>query len=105
MLEQQQEKQYYSKDILDSSSSTTKVAGELSFLQHNVGRRQEVQQTLLELAFAKRTDIVLVQEPSVWLDSRDSAWFLFPHPSYSLVLPKTDKRPRTAIYIRTEAAI
>ena len=63
MLEQQQEKQYYSKDILDNS--TTKVAGELSFLQHNVGRRQEVQQTLLELAFAKRTDIVLVQEPSV----------------------------------------
>jgi hypothetical protein len=46
MLEQQQEKQYYSRDILDSSS-TTKVAGELSFLQHNVGRRQEVQQTLL----------------------------------------------------------
>ena len=63
MLEQQQEKQYYSRDILDSS--TTKVAGELSFLQHNVGRRQEVQQTLLELAFAKRTDIVLIQEPSV----------------------------------------
>ena len=63
MLEQQQEKQYYSKDILDSD--TTKVAGEISFLQHNVGRRQEVQQTLLELAFAKRTDIVLVQEPSV----------------------------------------
>ena len=58
MLEQQQEKQYYSRDILDNS--TTKVAGELSFLQHNVGRRQEVQQTLLELAFAKRTDIVLV---------------------------------------------
>jgi hypothetical protein len=64
MLEQQQEKQYYSRDILDSST-TTKVAGEISFLQHNVGRRQEVQQTLLELAFAKRTDIVLVQEPSV----------------------------------------
>jgi translation initiation factor RLI1 len=72
MLEQQKEKQYNSRDILDSSS-TTKVVGELSFLQHNVGRRQEVQQTLLELAFAKRTDIFLVQEPSVWLDSRDSA--------------------------------
>jgi hypothetical protein len=42
MLEQQQEKQYYSRDILDSSS-TTKIAGELSFLQHNVGKRQEVQ--------------------------------------------------------------
>ena len=64
MLEQQQEKQYDSRDILDSST-TTKIAGELSFLQHNVGKRQEVQQTLLELAFAKRTDIVLVQEPSV----------------------------------------
>jgi hypothetical protein len=42
MLEQQKEKQYDSRDILDSSS-TTKIAGELSFLQHNVGRRQEVQ--------------------------------------------------------------
>jgi hypothetical protein len=58
MLEQQKEKQYDSRDILDSSS-TTKVAEELLFLQYNVGRRQEVQQTLLELAFAKRTDIVL----------------------------------------------
>ena len=69
MLEQQ-EKQYQSKDILDSSS-TTKIAGEILFLQHNVGKRQEVQQTLLELAFAKRTDLVLIQEPSVWLDSRE----------------------------------
>ena len=32
-------------------------------------------------------------------------WFSFPHPSYSLVLPTSDKRPRTAIYVRTEAAI
>jgi hypothetical protein len=52
-------RQYQSKDILDSST-TTKIAGEISFLQHNVGKRQEVQQTLLELAFAKKTDIVLV---------------------------------------------
>jgi hypothetical protein len=42
ILEQQKEKQYDSRDILDSSS-TTKIAGELLFLQHNVGRRQEVQ--------------------------------------------------------------
>jgi hypothetical protein len=41
MLEQQQEKQYHSRDILDSSS-TTKIVGELSSLQHNVGKRQEV---------------------------------------------------------------
>jgi len=104
MLGQQQTEQYQSKDILDSSG-TTKTAGEISFLQHNVGKRQEVQQTLLELAFAKRTDIVLVQEPSVWQDSGDGKWFSFPHPSYSLVLQNTYKRPRTAIYIRTEAAI
>ena len=103
MLEQQKE-QYHSKDILDSRT-TTKIAGEISFLQHNVGKRQEVQQTLLELAFAKRTDLVLIQEPSAWLDSREGVWFSFPHPSYSIVLPKSDKRPRTAIYIRTEAAI
>jgi hypothetical protein len=30
---------------------------------------------------------------------------LFPHSSYLLVLSKTSKRSRTAIYIRTEAAI
>ena len=68
MLEQQKE-QYNSKEILDST--TTKIRGEISFLQHNVGRRQEVQQTLLELAFAKRTDLVLIQEPSAWLDTRE----------------------------------
>jgi hypothetical protein len=60
MLRQPQGKQYHSRDIFDSSS-TTKMAGEISFLQYNVGKRQEVQQTLLGLAFAKRTDIVLVQ--------------------------------------------
>ena len=102
MLEQQQA-EYQSKDILDSST-TTKIAGEISFLQQNVGKRQEVQQTLLEIAFAKRTDLVLIQEPSVWLDRRDSLWFSFSHPSYALVLPKSEKKPRTAIYIRTEAA-
>jgi endonuclease/exonuclease/phosphatase (EEP) superfamily protein YafD len=43
----------------------------------------------------------------VWLDNSDSnsTWFSFPHPSYVLVLSKSDKRPRIAIYIRVEAAI
>ena len=54
---------YNSKDILDST--ITKIKGEISFLQNNVGKRQEVQQTLLELAFARKTDVILVQEPCV----------------------------------------
>jgi hypothetical protein len=62
-MTEQQPEQYYSRDILDSPMS--KTTGEISFLQHNVGKRQEAQQTLLEIAFAKRTDLVLIQEPSV----------------------------------------
>ena len=60
---------YNSQDILDRL--ITKIQGEISFLQQNVGKRQEVQQTLLELAFARKTDLVLLQEPSFWQDRQD----------------------------------
>ena len=60
---------YKSQDILDNP--ITKIQGEISFLQQNVGKRQEVQQTLLELAFARRTDLVLLQEPSFWCDRQN----------------------------------
>ena len=101
-MQEQPKEKYNSKEILDTPAPKTK--GEISFLQHNVGKRQEVQQTLLEIAFARRTDLVLIQEPSVWQDNRDM-WFSFPHPSYNLVLPHSKKRPRTAIYIRSEAGL
>ena len=49
-------------------SLVSKTRGEISFIQHNVGKRQEVQQTLLEIGFRKKTDIILVQKPSTWKD-------------------------------------
>lgn len=102
MIEQNQE-QYKSKDILDAD--TSKSRGELSFLQQNVGKRQEIQQTLLEVAFAWKTDFVLIQEPSVWLNKNTKKWFSFSHPSYNTILQETKERPRTAIYIRKAARI
>ena len=42
----------------------SKTRGEISFIQHNVGKKQEAQQTLLEIGFRKKTDIILIQEPS-----------------------------------------
>jgi hypothetical protein len=41
-------------------STVSKAKGEVSFIQHNVGKRQEVQQTLLEIGFRRKTDIILV---------------------------------------------
>ena len=45
-------------------SSVFKASGEISFIQHNVGKKQKVQQTLLEIGFKRKTDIILIQEPS-----------------------------------------
>jgi len=41
-------------------SLVSKAKGEISFIQYNVGKRQEVQQTLLEIGFRKKTDIILI---------------------------------------------
>ena len=41
-------------------STVSKAKGEISFIQHNVGKRQEVQQTLLEIGFRRKIDIILV---------------------------------------------
>ena len=49
-------------------SLTSKAKGEILFIQHNVGKRQEAQQTLLEIGFRRKIDIILVQEPSTWKD-------------------------------------
>jgi len=48
-------------------SLVSKARGEIS-IQHNVGKRQEAQQTLLEIGFRRKIDIILVQEPSTWKD-------------------------------------
>ena len=74
---------------------------EISFIQYNVGKRQEVQQTLLEIGFRRKTDIILVQEPSTWKDRQKGSYFSIPHPIFNLILPNNLAiRPRVAIYIR-----
>src|SRR6266702_5496427 len=79
----------------------SKARGEISFIQHNVGKRQEAQQTLLEIGFRRKTDIILVQEPSTWKDKQKKSYFSIPHPAFNLILPSNLAiRPRVAIYIR-----
>ena len=41
-------------------SLVSKASREISFIQHNIGKIQEVQQTLLEIGFRRKTDIILV---------------------------------------------
>ena len=82
-------------------SLVSKASGEISFIQHNVGKRQEVQQTLLEIGFRKKTDIILVQEPSAWKDRQKGSYFSIPHSAFNLILPDNLAIcPRVAIYIR-----
>ncbi len=82
-------------------SLVSKASGEISFIQYNVGKRQEVQQTLLEIGFRRKTDIILVQEPSTQKDRQKGSYFSIPHPAFNLILPSNLAiRPRVAIYIR-----
>src|SRR6266704_6034552 len=82
-------------------SLVSKASGEISFIQHNVGKRQEVQQTLLEIGFKRKTDIILVQEPSTWKDRQKGSYFSIPHPTFNLILPSDlTIQPRVTIYIK-----
>src|SRR6266571_6637699 len=82
-------------------SLVSKASKEISFIQYNIGKRQEVQQTLLEIGFRRKTDIILVQEPSTWKDRQKGSYFSIPHPAFNLILPSNLAiRPRVAIYIR-----
>ena len=47
--------------MLDSYRAT-KTKGEYTFLQHNTAKQQKAQQSLLEIAFSRKTDFVLLQE-------------------------------------------
>src|SRR6266702_87192 len=82
-------------------SLVSKAKGEISFIQHNAGKRQKIQQTLLKIGFKRKTDIILVQEPSTWKDRQKGSYFSIPHPAFNLILPSNlTIRPRVAIYIR-----
>src|SRR6266571_4010734 len=82
-------------------SLVSKAKGEISFIQHNAGKRQEVQQTLLEIGFKRKTDIILVQEPSTWKDRQKGSYFSILYPAFNLILPSNLAiHPRVAVYIR-----
>jgi hypothetical protein len=57
------EEHLHNQEILDSP--VAKIRGEISILQHNVGKQREAHYTLLEIAFKRGIDLVLVQEPAV----------------------------------------
>ena len=82
-------------------SLVSKASGEISFIQHNVGKIQEIQQTLLEIGFKRKTDIILIQEPSTWKDRQKGSYFSIPHPAFNLILlSNLAIRPRVAVYIK-----
>jgi len=85
----------------ENISLVSKAKGEIFFIQHNVGKRQEAQQTLLEIGFRRKTDIILVQEPSAWKNKQKGSYFFIPHSAFNLILPNNLAIcPRVAIYIR-----
>src|SRR4051812_11383264 len=96
---------YVQQDILDSSVKSRKSKGEFTFLQHNIAKKQEAQQTLLEIVTAKKTDYILVQEPYVWQDKTTKQWFTIPHSVYTPILPQTVNRPRVLSYIRNGSTL
>jgi hypothetical protein len=82
--------------------STSKAIGEISFLQQNCNKNKETQLTLLEIGLARKTDLILIQEPATWLDKEKGTYFSVSHQAYSLFLPSSPHqspvRPRTAVY-------
>ena len=85
--------------ILESKPSKEK--GEISFIQHNTARKQEVLQTVLEIAFQRKTDLILIQEPYIF--KKESVYYSIPHPAFNLILPDTSIRPRVSIYTRKKS--
>ena len=82
-------------------SLVSKASGEISFIQHNVGKRQEIQQTLLEIGFRRKIDIILIQEPSIWKDRQKGSYFSILYSVFNLILLNNLAiRPRVVIYIR-----
>ena len=82
-------------------SLVSKASGEISFIQHNVGKIQEVQQTLLEIGFRRKTDIILIQEPSTQKDRQKGSYFSIPHFTFNLILlSNLAIHPKVAVYIK-----
>ena len=60
-----------------------------------------MQQTLLEIKFKRKTDIILIQELSTWKDKQKRSYFFIPHLAFNLILPNNLAIClKVAIYIR-----
>src|SRR6266567_611828 len=82
-------------------SLVSKASKEISFIQYNIGKRQEVQKTLPEIGFRRKTDIILVQGPSTWKDRQKGSYFSIPYPAFNLILlSNLAICPRVTVYIR-----
>lgn len=84
----------------------------ISFIQHNVGKRDIAFQSTLQTAFENGIDIILFQEPHCPRDYNykgENKYILLRHPAYNIVPPQPQTsfsnirtRPRVLIYIRKE---
>lgn len=78
---------------------------QISFIQHNTGKRDIAHYTILQQAYEAKVDIVLLQEP---YSPRGPQGFIgLSHPAYHLVLPQPSQgpsqiqvKPRVLTYIR-----
>ena len=96
MRVQPQENQH---TILDAIP--TKIKGEISIIQHNTGKREEIQQSLLEIAAKRKGDIIALQEPHAWKNKTTNKYSTITHSMYEVILPSNPYiRPRVALYIR-----
>ena len=95
MSAQPQEDSYNILDMIPS-----KLQEEILIIQHNIGKRQEIQQTLLKIAAKRKADIISIQEPSAWKNKTNNKYFTISHNMYELILTANSHiRPRVAIYI------
>lgn len=78
-----------------------KQRGEITIIQHNTAKREEVQQTVLEVAARRKTDLLAIQEPCTWKEKTTHKFYTISHNMYELILPSNPLiRPRVAVYIR-----
>ncbi len=83
-------------------------SGNITFLQHNCGRRDTVHQTILQQGFEANTTVILLQEPylpTITEPTGTKHYITIQHPAYHSVLPagltgmaKIPKRPRVMAY-------
>jgi len=53
---------------------------------------------VLEIAFQRKTDLILIQEPYIF--KKESVFYSIPYPAFDLILLGTGIRPGVSIYTR-----